>query len=539
MALHQSVRVPVPSSKTYKRKQYNSTYVYYYTSFFRNSKGKPSNTSVNIGKYDEERDMMIPNDHYYEYFDSSGEVVCPMNIEIESEYSLGYSLVVKTIASALGLENILEDTFNSMASKILTLAGYTVRKGAVMSYIDNYMEHNCDIFRAGYISNQRASEIFESITSVQKRQFFTEWIKKCEADQCFVYDVTSVSTYSNSLVQAEFGYNRDKEPLRQINIGLFSGEHTKLPVYYENYNGSLTDKKNMLPVLKHAEQVGIKNAHIVMDGVFFDKVRLNTLNDAGFIFTVGMPIGLKESRELLNLHRNEIHSISNRTSYTSNYADLFDANICGIDGRVLIGLDTQMQDLMMETLKKDIEKREEELKNKAIKKYSTVVTKKEYTDLFDITEDGKEGYTYKLKEEQIQKHADNYGYYLVFTTNMNTSAEDILYYYKEKDTDEKMFYQLKDNMGFYRLRTHDEKTTSGKIFTLFIGLIIRSYMQKTLKEYMIINNMTFERCMEKMEDIKALQIHGQPPMLLKEITKKQREILELFGIDINSVPDNV
>lgn len=67
MALHHNVRVPIPN-KTYQRKQNDSVYIYYYIEFFRKN-GKPSNKSVNIGKLDPVSLSLIPNDHYYEYFD--------------------------------------------------------------------------------------------------------------------------------------------------------------------------------------------------------------------------------------------------------------------------------------------------------------------------------------------------------------------------------------------------------------------------------------------------------------------------------------
>lgn len=211
---------------------------------------------------------------------------------------------------------------------------------------------------------------------------------------------------------------------------------------------------------------------------------------------------------------------------------MYDATIYGIDGRVMIGLNTQTQDLMMETLKKDIDKREKELQDKKIKKYSTVIHKKRYTDLFEIIQEGENGYTYRLKEDEIQEKANNYGYFLVFTTDTQASADDILYYYREKDIDEKMFYQLKNYEELNRLRTHNQKTTDGKIFNLFISLIIRNYMQQKLKSYMNINHLTLEKCILKLEDIKMIKIKGQPPRLLKELTKQQKELLKILGVDI-------
>lgn len=39
----------------------------------------------------------------------------------------------------------------------------------------------------------------------------------------------------------EWGYNRDKEKLPQINLGMYFGETSRLPVYYCTYPGSILD----------------------------------------------------------------------------------------------------------------------------------------------------------------------------------------------------------------------------------------------------------------------------------------------------------
>ncbi|MGI6680869.1 MAG: hypothetical protein ACOX3T_05230 [Bdellovibrionota bacterium] len=62
------------------------------------------------------------------------------------------------------------------------------------------------------------------------------------AQECWYYDVTSISSYSKKISILEFGYNRDMDKLPQINIGICYGSTTKLPLFYQVYNGSITDK---------------------------------------------------------------------------------------------------------------------------------------------------------------------------------------------------------------------------------------------------------------------------------------------------------
>lgn len=282
----------------------------------------------------------------------------------------------------------------------------------------------------------------------------------------------------------QYGYNRDHDNLKQVNLGMFSATKSKLPVYYENYNGSLTDKVNLIPVIQNAKCLGISQFDIVMDGGFFDKEKIKKLKDYLPKFTVGMPSHLEQSKELIEQYINEIYNIAHSNFYESNYALITETEVFGIREHVMIGLNTQTRDLITSSLMKDIEKREKELQDKKIKKYETVISKKRYTELFDIEKLNEKDYTFKRNQQKIAEIAKNYGYYLIFTTDKELSANDILYYYREKDVDEKMFYQLKDYMNARRMHTQNQETTNGKIFVLFIALIIRCAMYQKLSQYM-------------------------------------------------------
>ncbi len=48
-------------------------------------------------------------------------------------------------------------------------------------------------------------------------------------DEYVAYDVTSISTQAHGVEEAEWGYNRDKERLPQVNFGMYYGEESRLP----------------------------------------------------------------------------------------------------------------------------------------------------------------------------------------------------------------------------------------------------------------------------------------------------------------------
>jgi transposase len=63
-----------------------------------------------------------------------------------------------------------------------------------------------------------------------------------------------VLSYSKLIHDVEFGYNRDKEQLPQVNLCLLLGESSRLPVFQMEYSGSLKD--DILSNLKSRQSWG-------------------------------------------------------------------------------------------------------------------------------------------------------------------------------------------------------------------------------------------------------------------------------------------
>ncbi|WP_366934698.1 hypothetical protein [Mesotoga sp.] len=61
------------------------------------------------------------------------------------------------------------------------------------------------------------------------------------------YDITSVSSYGELNEYVKYGYNRDREKLKQINLALLVGQQSQLPAYYHSLPGNIFDDlKNQL-----------------------------------------------------------------------------------------------------------------------------------------------------------------------------------------------------------------------------------------------------------------------------------------------------
>ena len=114
----------------------------------------------------------------------------------------------------------------------------------------------------------------------------------------------------------------------------------------------------------------------------------------------------------------------------------------------------------------------------------------------------------------------NKGFFLLFSTDMTSSPTDILYYYRAKDADEKLFAQIKTGMDCDRMRTHNEDTTDGKVFVTFIACIIRSHLLDKLSQIIRDDSTSLKKVFNQQSNIIIISNKGEY-RFTKALTKKQ------------------
>lgn len=530
MGLYSDYEVKIPSGTFTNKKGY----VYVYTNFFRNADGNPRNQSISIGKLNEKGNKLIPNANYFKHFNIDRSSLAPNNttpLSRYSTYSVGYTCLIHKLMGTTGLQKVLDESFSEEDISIIeTLIAYMIIDGSAMSNIDLFMESHYCYGIDKVLTSQRISDLFAAYTAEIQEHFYIDWIAFNSGNDTFAYDITSISTYSENNIDAEYGYNRDKEKLPQINYGLISSCKTRMPVYPTIYNGSITDKTNLSSVIKQSQSLGIKNIRICMDGGFYSEKNIKFLEANKVKFIIGIPGYLKVARMFFEKYSKTLYDIANRTVFDGNYIVSTPANLNGSTGTMVVGVNINTKEMMLKSLMKDIEIRTEELETKRLSsKYETVASKKKYNSLFIITknEEGPYKYNYKVDEGKIAKLSEFYGCFCIFSNEEQIDRQEILYEYRRKDIDEKQFYVLKNFLDTKRVRTHTKITTDGKLFVVFLALIIRNaILEQTMK---LPNKCTVKRAIKCLENI-SVSRSEKDVYLTKALTKEQKKILSQFSI---------
>jgi transposase len=495
-------------------------YVYKYTSYFRNNNGEPRNTAKAIGKFDPISGRMIPNKYYYDLYQASP----PLGDILIWDY--GYTYLVRKACYDTGLLECLKEIFGDRAWDIIVMAAYIIREGNAMDGLDDWQIRNYFPNVDRLITSQTSSKIFSSISHRQREEFFRLWIAKSLGDGCVCYDVTSVSSYAQEMTSVERGYNRDGDDLSQYNLGMFCEEITKVPLYYNRYNGSLTDKVNLSYVLENAKDVGIKRVKMVVDGGFWSPECFKNLNHLCEAFTVGMPSYLKEAENLIARCSKGIERFSNELpNHRHIYCVPVSTVIHSVKGRVLVYYDSSTYISQCDDLSGTIARLSAELSS--LKLYPKNKTKR-FTPYFTLSQhDSDKGFDYSVDNEKIEKLRSKKGYFLIFTTDDKATPENILSYYRSKDADEKIFKQIKVDIDGSRIHTHSEATSDGKTFVTFIACAIRAYILEKLSQYLNEKSISLKKVFNQLSDITIMT--GQSEFRLsKALTKKQKQILSVF-----------
>lgn len=95
--------------------------------------------------------------------------------------------------------------------------------------------------------------------------------------ELWVYDITSISSYSEILKQVQYGSNKENDPLPQLNLALVFRETSNLPFYYRKLAGNIPNAKTVTNLLADLDLFGFSKVKLVMDRGFYSEDNINAL----------------------------------------------------------------------------------------------------------------------------------------------------------------------------------------------------------------------------------------------------------------------
>ncbi len=361
-------------------------------------------------------------------------------------------------------------------------------------------------------------------------------IKHLEAESStMIYDLTSTYFYSTKLPKARRGYSRDDNSLPQINIGLVATKNKGLPVLFRTYEGNITDVRTVEQLIADVKRVNLSIDAIVMDREMASRNKITKLDGEDLKIICGVPLTSNEAKELVMRdisEENELVRPSGLIYYEDLATSLFD-----IPGRAIICFNHSDLELERTTRLKKIsiaEIKVAELLSSQTGNETLESVEKEIkvairgvSDYFVIKNDRK-NVSVVPHDENRRKARLRDGKCLLFTTNLEKSAPEIIATYFGKDVVEKIFDCFKNGLDLQPIRHFEVGNTDVYVFVCYLAYLALALYKHHLG---VTGWAGVKDSLDELGRIRktTLDFGGEKRDKNSVLTKEQKEIIEKLG----------
>jgi len=505
-------------------KQTGVTYVYEATSFWNKEKQQPRNKQVCIGKIDSRTGAFIPSKRLNPEQSAVRDPAVTATTLIA-----GPSMILDSITLELKLDKVLKACFPQFWQQILCMAYYLVQSGGPLSHCEAWSKSHVQPY-TNILTSQRISDILKILGDDSRQTFFARWGKKVLENDYLCYDITSVSSYGELNEYAKYGYNRDREKLRQINLALLAGQKSQLPVYYNRLPGNISDVSTLHRFLKTFDYLNLPRMHLVLDKGFYSQKNVNELLVSRDKFVIAVPNNLKWVQQIIDENRG---TIQNPECYRKMEGEILYVRTklypwgnmrrrCYVHLYYNSYIDAVAANDFTEELlvcKQELESNHPVIEHEDV-----------YNNFFVVKETPVRGRKVFFNHDAIEKYRDRYaGFYIILTNDIKNPMQ-ALRVYRDKDVIEKCFDDLKNQLDMKRLRVQSSAAMDGRLFIQFIALILTCALRKKMRDTGLIEKYTPRELLMEMETLTQIRYSGRYGQILTEVTKPQKKILEGLNI---------
>ena len=293
------VKVPRQTLGITRKKIKGTTYIYYsYNHEYSSEKKYTVPKATTIGKLtSEDSDMMYPNANFLKYFPSA---------DLPDEKALGNRsaclrigtyLVLRKIIAEYGLEDILDSVIGKDSGLFLDIAAYTIvtENNAGQYYPDYAYNHPLFTNDMRIYSDSKVSAFINGITQDQSIEFQNVWNDKRDHRETIYisYDSTNKNCHAGDIDLVEFGHAKEDTGAPVINYSIAYDRNNAVPLYYEDYPGSIVDISQLQFMLEKAKGYGYRNVGFILDRGYFSKENIHYMDKCGYDFIIMMK-GMKD-----------------------------------------------------------------------------------------------------------------------------------------------------------------------------------------------------------------------------------------------------
>jgi hypothetical protein len=405
----------------------------------------------------------------------------------------GSSLLLAEFSKKIGLWNLYRSILPKNADSLMALVFYYTEMANSNRNAIHWLEGSFSslLFPSAQLQSQRISELLEQLGKEEVvRDFFSEYLKHIlppGKHSGIMIDSTGLPNSINFPLTAVTNHNgKISEEVRLIYV---IDVKTGLPLFFRYNAGNIVDVTTLKAILKELSANGVLVDHAIVDAGYCSGVNIKIMCKEKIKFLTRVPINRDLIKNVLNKFRDEVV----KDDYIYPYND----RAVGIK-RICVPLHNRRCYVY---LCLDHVRRTEKIVHFVKTAEEKGIPRKEWT-----------------------RHTRDMGYFGL-VSSYKIEPEDLLPIYYTRQRVEQIFDVAKNNINIIPLRTHSEETFRGHIMVSFMSVVLFLQLSMCFKEN---KDYTAESALIILKNLKCKVYDDM--VLVKETTKKMREILKLTGI---------
>ena len=479
---------------------------------------------------------------------------------VSGKKKAGLTHALDHIAAAEGFDQALFTLFGEQrAKKILSLCWYVLatRNEALddFCYFDASHEHPC----GRDIGGAESSAILASITAEQVNGFFKAvrdtGPKRSKEDLFCAFDGTAFGSYSDGLSEVEVSQGKQDPDLRHFAMAAVYSSHEGRCAYYRLYRGNIPDIKTIDNFVDVSKAMGYNFRRIVLDRGYCS---FNNLHRLHHECRYGVIMCLKSNMVVCKEALQEAAGTfeDDCTRYLrdhSVYGTTVRREVVLTDGG---GRDHTTQ-VFVHVYHDKMRAADQEPRlygdlEDSIATLTDLVRKKELSvhdahkglfscrqkPLIAVRKTGNSTCVFEMDCQAVDAARGKLGYFMILSTE-NLTAGQVLDIYRAKDGVERVFNNVKNDIGFDRPAVKTDATLEGKVFIIMLAGMLSTHIRNAMRSHReeLTRKMTYHKLLKELECMYTFSIKGKTTWC--EISERQSLILKCLGVPLPVDPKKV
>lgn len=479
---------------------------------------------------------------------------------VSGKKKAGLTHALDHLAASEGFTEALESVFGGiLAKKILSLSFYILAtKNAALddfSYFDVSHEHPY----GQDISSSESSAILAAIQSEHVHEFFKAIRKKGNAgrgkDYFCAFDGTAFSSHSNGLSEVEVSKGKQDPDLKHFAMAAVYSSDEGRCAYYRVYRGNISDIKTIDNFVDVAKAMGYNFRRVVLDRGYcswnnlyrlhhdcrYDVIMCIKSNMSVYKDSVQSVRGSFEADSTCYLPEHGVYGKTVRqnisitdglgsTHPTSVYIHVYYNRLKAADQEPKLYRDIEDSiALLTEKVK---------MKSLSVRDASKRLFSCKQKSLISVRRTGNSKCVFEMDSQKIDEAVGKLGYFVILSTE-NLPAGKALDVYRSKDGVERVFNNVKNDIGFDRPDVKSDAALEGKVFIVMLAgmlsTIIRNAMRAHRKE--LTRKLTYNKVLKELDCMYTFSIRDKTKWC--EISEKQAMILRCLNVPLPVKPSEV